>query len=270
MKEIDFESHIMDSDKPSLQNGVSVDHKVPKLDSPEALKKASNPNVLYHFIDGFVIEEADTPFTMDTGSLLTKQQLQDIWRKQQELIAKEHEEDRKIVKKSATVNHVSESMLNSVHKCEYCGKVGKGHRSPRFCTLLCCRRYNIALARKFRIKASKLADVQDGDTIESPVRKRKISHFSTPPLSPVIPDIPHVKDESGKTVALSPDKWTVENVCDYISSLPDSKCFAKDFRSQEIDGSALLLIKEDHLISSLNIKLGPALKLCSHINKLQE
>lgn len=29
------------------------------------------------------------------------------------------------------------------------------------------------------------------------------------------------------------------------------------FRSQEIDGQALLLLKEEHLMSAMNIKLGP-------------
>lgn len=45
---------------------------------------------------------------------------------------------------------------------------------------------------------------------------------------------------------------------------------AKEFRSQEIDGQALLLLTEDHLVSTMNLKLGPALKLCAHINSLKD
>lgn len=45
---------------------------------------------------------------------------------------------------------------------------------------------------------------------------------------------------------------------------------AQEFRSQEIDGQALLLLTEDHLVSTMNLKLGPALKLCAHINSLKD
>lgn len=44
---------------------------------------------------------------------------------------------------------------------------------------------------------------------------------------------------------------------------------AEAFRLQEIDGQALLLLTEDHLMTSMNIKLGPALKICAHINALR-
>lgn len=45
---------------------------------------------------------------------------------------------------------------------------------------------------------------------------------------------------------------------------------AEEFRFQEIDGQALLLLTEDHLVSTMNLKLGPALKLCAHINSLKD
>lgn len=45
---------------------------------------------------------------------------------------------------------------------------------------------------------------------------------------------------------------------------------AAEFRSQEIDGQALLLLTVDHLMSAMNFKLGPALKICAHINSLKD
>lgn len=45
---------------------------------------------------------------------------------------------------------------------------------------------------------------------------------------------------------------------------------ASQFLSQEIDGQALLLLKEEHLMTTMNIKLGPALKICAHINSLKD
>ena len=51
---------------------------------------------------------------------------------------------------------------------------------------------------------------------------------------------------------------------------PGCEELAAQFLSQEIDGQALLLLREDHLISTMNIKLGPALKICASINTLRE
>lgn len=51
---------------------------------------------------------------------------------------------------------------------------------------------------------------------------------------------------------------------------PGCEELAAHFLSQEIDGQALLLLREDHLISTMNIKLGPALKICASINTLRE
>ncbi|KAF7463775.1 Hypothetical predicted protein [Marmota monax] len=67
-----------------------------------------------------------------------------------------------------------------------------------------------------------------------------------------------------------PSIWTVDDVWAFIHSLPGCQDIADEFRAQEIDGQALLLLKEDHLMSAMNIKLGPALKICARINSLKE
>ncbi|KAM8954367.1 polyhomeotic-like protein 3 isoform 2-T2 [Pelodytes ibericus] len=67
-----------------------------------------------------------------------------------------------------------------------------------------------------------------------------------------------------------PSQWTVEDVWAFIHSLPGCHDIADEFRMQEIDGQALLLLKEDHLMCTMNIKLGPALKICAQINTLKE
>ncbi|KAM3858045.1 polyhomeotic-like protein 1 [Diretmus argenteus] len=68
----------------------------------------------------------------------------------------------------------------------------------------------------------------------------------------------------------SPAQWSVEEVSQFISSLQGCEELASQFLSQEIDGQALLLLKEEHLMSTMNIKLGPALKICAHINTLRD
>ncbi|XP_041637368.1 polyhomeotic-like protein 2b isoform X2 [Cheilinus undulatus] len=67
-----------------------------------------------------------------------------------------------------------------------------------------------------------------------------------------------------------PARWNVEEVYEFIRSLPGCQEIADEFRSQEIDGQALLLLKEDHLMSTMNIKLGPALKIFARINMLKD
>lgn len=68
----------------------------------------------------------------------------------------------------------------------------------------------------------------------------------------------------------SPAQWSVEEVSQFISSLQGCEELASQFLSQEIDGQALLLLREEHLMSTMNIKLGPALKICAHINTLRD
>ncbi|CAM4715935.1 unnamed protein product [Lepidochelys kempii] len=72
------------------------------------------------------------------------------------------------------------------------------------------------------------------------------------------------------SVQADPSMWTVDEVWAFIHSLPGCQDIADEFRAQEIDGQALLLLKEDHLMSAMNIKLGPALKICARINSLKE
>ncbi|XP_041670110.1 polyhomeotic-like protein 2 isoform X2 [Cheilinus undulatus] len=67
----------------------------------------------------------------------------------------------------------------------------------------------------------------------------------------------------------APSQWSVEEVTAFIHTLPGCGDVAEAFRLQEIDGQALLLLTEDHLMTSMNIKLGPALKICAHINSLK-
>ncbi|XP_031720870.1 polyhomeotic-like protein 3 isoform X2 [Anarrhichthys ocellatus] len=74
----------------------------------------------------------------------------------------------------------------------------------------------------------------------------------------------------GEDDAGCPAQWNVQQVFSFINSLPGGQDVAEEFRSQEIDGQALLLLTEDHLVSTMNLKLGPALKLCAHINSLKD
>ncbi|XP_045714659.1 polyhomeotic-like protein 2 isoform X2 [Phyllostomus hastatus] len=87
-----------------------------------------------------------------------------------------------------------------------------------------------------------------------------------------LPDM-HMRDLVGMGhhfLPSEPTKWNVEDVYEFIRSLPGCQEIAEEFRAQEIDGQALLLLKEDHLMSAMNIKLGPALKIYARINMLKD
>lgn len=58
-------------------------------------------------------------------------------------------------------------------------------------------------------------------------------------------------------------------VCDFIRSIPGCANYADEFLMQEVDGEALLLIKPEHLVMALSMKLGPALKIVACIDSLR-
>jgi hypothetical protein len=58
-------------------------------------------------------------------------------------------------------------------------------------------------------------------------------------------------------------------VCEFIRALPGCMDYAEDFAIQEIDGQALMLLKADHLMSAMSMKLGPALKICAKIDTMR-
>ncbi|XP_073956105.1 uncharacterized protein isoform X2 [Choristoneura fumiferana] len=55
--------------------------------------------------------------------------------------------------------------------------------------------------------------------------------------------------------------WSVDDVCEFVTSIDICAEYAANFREQRIDGAGLPLLTEDHLTGMLQMKLGPALKL---------
>ncbi|KAJ3611023.1 hypothetical protein NHX12_021039 [Muraenolepis orangiensis] len=126
----------------------------------------------------------------------------------------------------------------------FCGKRGHAHsfmRSNRFCSTSCAQGFNVRLTKRLRALST-------GSRLDRP--RPTLNRASSP------------RDLWSAT-------WTVEDVTAFIHTLPGCSEVAEGFRLQEIDGQALLLLTEDHLMTSMNIKLGPALKICAHINALK-
>eukprot|EP00063_Salmo_salar_P058081 XP_014032916.1 PREDICTED: polyhomeotic-like protein 1 isoform X3 [Salmo salar] len=121
---------------------------------------------------------------------------------------------------------------------------------------------------KCRSESSRSEDVSScGEEEDDPMSLSPASssscHQPPPTLRLEGSEVPHF-------LPVSPAQWSVEEVSQFISSLQGCEELADHFLSQEIDGQALLLLREEHLMSTMNIKLGPALKICAHINNLRD
>ncbi|XP_034356074.1 sterile alpha motif domain-containing protein 7 [Arvicanthis niloticus] len=62
-------------------------------------------------------------------------------------------------------------------------------------------------------------------------------------------------------------KWTVEDVYNFIRSLPGCSDYAQVFKDHAIDGETLPLLTEQHLRGTMGLKLGPALKIQSQVSQ---
>ncbi|XP_047725778.1 polycomb protein SCMH1 isoform X11 [Prionailurus viverrinus] len=68
-----------------------------------------------------------------------------------------------------------------------------------------------------------------------------------------------------------PSSWTVEDVMQFVREAdPQLGPHADLFRKHEIDGKALLLLRSDMMMKYMGLKLGPALKLSFHIDRLKQ
>lgn len=64
-------------------------------------------------------------------------------------------------------------------------------------------------------------------------------------------------------------KWSVKDVTHYFDSTLDCRQYSAMLEEQEVDGPALLLVTSDTLVKCLGIKLGPALKVMMHVERLK-
>ncbi|XP_053161075.1 sterile alpha motif domain-containing protein 7 isoform X2 [Hemicordylus capensis] len=62
-------------------------------------------------------------------------------------------------------------------------------------------------------------------------------------------------------------KWTIEDVYNFIISLPGCSEYAQIFKDHGIDGETLPLLTEEHLLDTMGLKLGPALKIRSQVSR---
>ncbi|XP_051948115.1 polyhomeotic-like protein 2 isoform X2 [Xyrauchen texanus] len=274
---------------------------------PQAIVK---PQILTHVIEGFVIQEGAEPFPVERPSLLIenlKKQKQPLSQtshnadsemedlSQQEL--KNLDEEPRLSCEFCGIIDFAYNFRRSKRFCStVCAKrynVGCTKRMGLF-----PRKSTLDNSKKQRAtdikKRNPSAQTANGASMLSPHplhpshgESSQCSDMSSyeEPLSPLsatssgaqrLPN-EHRSDHSREISLLTqqflvtdPARWNVEDVYEFICSLPGCQEIAEEFRSQEIDGQALLLLKEDHLMSTMNIKLGPALKIFARISMLKD
>ncbi|MFT7799398.1 sex comb on midleg-like protein 2 [Arapaima gigas] len=86
------------------------------------------------------------------------------------------------------------------------------------------------------------------------------------------PDVQAMERETPGSLASSPSTWSIEEVMQFVRDADPQTLapHAELFRKHEIDGRALLLLRSDMVMKYMGLKLGPALKLCYHIERLKQ
>ncbi|XP_024911436.1 polycomb protein SCMH1 [Cynoglossus semilaevis] len=81
----------------------------------------------------------------------------------------------------------------------------------------------------------------------------------------------HVKQDKEGAVN-NAASWSVDDVIRFVQEADPHTLgpHVELFRKHEIDGKALMLLRSDVIMKYMGLKLGPALKLCHHIEKLKQ
>lgn len=243
--------------KKPLNNSVSA--PMLKNELPKAMVKPMDKNVLTHVIEGFVIQESNEPFPVTRQRYSEKEN--DEPPKKKLAVEETKNNDAKVNGETGTASSVTSStpapLPSDMVPCEQCGKqeIRSKLKKKRFCSAICAR------ARKsVSIDGTASVTTSNGD------EKSQVPH------SPSQNDKLKVEGENGEVPSIEEHvmlKWSVAQVCDFIKNLPGCTDYAEDFKLQEIDGQALLLLKENHLVSAMGMKLGPALKIVNKIESMR-
>jgi polyhomeotic-like protein 1 len=257
----------------ALQNGEAESKKATngnlsmlKNEVPKAMVK---PNVLTHVIEGFVIQESNEPFPVTRQRYSEKEN--DEPAKKKQATEENKVESAKVNGESSGTStpNVSSStstpLPTDMVACEQCGKqeMRSKLKKKRFCSMACARS-----RKSTSTDGSPSTAVSNSNSISNGTTEEKIQVPSSPAPSEKLKtdiengDLPPIEEHIMM-------KWSVTQVCDFIKNLPGCSDYAEDFRLQEIDGQALLLLKENHLVSAMNMKLGPALKIVNKIESMR-
>ncbi|XP_022538508.2 scm-like with four MBT domains protein 1 isoform X2 [Astyanax mexicanus] len=99
-------------------------------------------------------------------------------------------------------------------------------------------------------------------------RKARSPSYSDDENRPPSPKSPYSEAPQKLCLDSSPLEWSVTDVVRFIRTT-DCAPLARIFMDQEIDGQALLLLNLPTVQECMDLKLGPAIKLCHHIERVK-
>ncbi len=102
----------------------------------------------------------------------------------------------------------------------------------------------------------------------SPLNTSSIQNHLNMNSSPVTNSFNYNNSMQEQYPSGDPTNWNCDEVYQFVNCVAGLQ-IAEMFKSQEVDGSALTLIRDDHLVNTMQIKLGPALKIMSKFNELK-
>ncbi|CAB4069318.1 PHC1 [Lepeophtheirus salmonis] len=268
----------------SVNNGTSGGR-----DTPKAFVK---PNVLTHVIDGHIIQESSQPFPLEAGDDKA-QNPGGVPKKEfstEESFSHKHNSSSNSISSPATtgtcVVSLSVSSGSSSTPIMTTTTATTSTKSSTSSTNSSVTTGTTTHAEKKRGPGRPSGSTRQnidnqrnpgsGNNQSSKGNSHHIKDGSGPPSEkrrkltddPIIkpPPLPTSNSVFGKNG--NPLKWSVQQVCDFVKSLHGCAEYVEDFMLQEIDGQALMLLKTEHLMAAMSIKLGPALKICSAINEM--
>ncbi|XP_071746630.1 uncharacterized protein [Lepeophtheirus salmonis] len=270
----------------SVNNGTSGGR-----DTPKAFVK---PNVLTHFIDGHIIQESSQPFPLEAGDDKA-QNPGGVPKKEsstEESFSHKHNSSSNSISSPATtgtcVVSLSVSSGSSSTPIMTTTTATTSTKSSTSSTNSSVTTGTTTHAEKKRGPGRPSGSTRQnidnqrnpgsGNNQSSKGNSHHIKDGSGPPSEkrrkltddPIIKPLPLPTSNSVFGKNGNPLKWSVQQVCDFVKSLHGCAEYVEDFMLQEIDGQALMLLKTEHLMAAMSIKLGPALKICSAINEMRE
>ncbi|KAL3861049.1 hypothetical protein ACJMK2_007140 [Sinanodonta woodiana] len=240
---------------PTLELKCGQDSPLPVAEKQRAIVK---PHILTHVIDGFIIQEGPEPFPVQRSSLMTEFIPPKPGQSIEQVPTSPQNNDDVFPTASPNVcTDFSEGTTRGVKKRRNMfkrrGWRGRGGR----------------MSGPGR-RTSHLEDEADEEPMEEQSSSQSSQESSSTADSPIHTPVLEMEVDRPAAPKTNPARWNVLEVYEFIQSLPGCAPYAEEFRSQEIDGQALMLLKEDHLMTAMNMKLGPALKICARINSLKD
>uniref|UniRef100_A0A4W5KIH8 Scm like with four mbt domains 2 n=1 Tax=Hucho hucho TaxID=62062 RepID=A0A4W5KIH8_9TELE len=101
-----------------------------------------------------------------------------------------------------------------------------------------------------------------------PVDKGPVCRLIFVAMCPVVLQVECSETECQLVLERNPLEWSVDDVVTFITST-DCAALAKIFQEQDIDGQALLLLTLPTVQECMELKLGPAIKLCHQIERVK-